>query len=166
MHVIFLEDDPLNSVVVNKDTREVVYNIITPFSLATHKTTIYNAQGLEVAYYKRQTFAPNEISYHGQVLPASDWLQRDGIFSRRVCSSRRFMSPDGRTYKWKQLNGKSKFQLIDCETEQVVAESYGTRYGILSEERDMDIEVSDAVVPILDVIVLSFIILEKKRRDR
>ncbi|KAI0350078.1 hypothetical protein OH77DRAFT_1413677 [Trametes cingulata] len=162
MHVIFLSNDPVNSVVVNKDTREVLYNIVTPFSLMTHKTTIYDRQGQEVAYYKRRTLEPDEIRLRGRVLDVSGWLQREGVFS----NSRRFTAPNGRTYKWKELGGSSKFQLVDVQTRQTVALSYGSRIGIFSSPRDMGIEVSDALISILDAIVLSFIIMEQKRRER
>ncbi|KAI0352654.1 hypothetical protein OH77DRAFT_1460007 [Trametes cingulata] len=162
MHISFLTNNPINSVVVNKTTREVLYNIVTPASFVTHKTTIRDGQGQEVAYYKRQTLDPDEIKFRGRVLYVNEWLQRDGLFSY----SRRFTAPNRRTYKWKELDGASNFQLVDVQTSQIVASSYGYREGSFSAPRDMSIDVSDAVIPILDAIVLSFIIMEKKRIER
>lgn len=56
-------------------------------------------------------------------------------------------------------------QLVDHHTKQVVARSRYTRSSLWSSKR-ISIEVDPQVVPVLDAILLSFIICEKDRRDQ
>ncbi|KAI0352653.1 hypothetical protein OH77DRAFT_1428382 [Trametes cingulata] len=160
MHAVFTSYSPVNSRVVERDTGEVLYNITTPLSVLLHETTMYDGRGHAIATYRRQV-GPDEITYRGETRYVSDWLCKEDLFSR----TRMLTAPNGRKYRWEDLLGRSKFRLVDCETGEVVAEAYGSLFGILADPRNMGIEVSDAGVEILDVIVLSFIILEKERRD-
>ncbi|KAI0352656.1 hypothetical protein OH77DRAFT_780383 [Trametes cingulata] len=161
MHVIFLSNDPLSSVVQDQETNRVLYEIETPFSVKVQTTTVRDARGQEVAFFKRG-WTRDEVHVYGETRLVSDWLYKKKILS----SSRRFDAPNGRTYSWKQGWSTSKFTLTDCETEQVVAQSHGAKSGVFSSPSKMGIEVQDEVVPILDAILVSFIILEKRRIDQ
>ena len=57
-------------------------------------------------------------------------------------------------------------QLIDLQTNRVAAETHSANLGIISTPRYMRIEVGPDLVPFLDIVVISFIICEKKRRER
>lgn len=54
-------------------------------------------------------------------------------------------------------------QLVDDQTQQLVAKSSGARSVLRPSDR-MSLEISPQAVPILDAVVLSFIICEKNRR--
>ena len=81
MNVNFLSNNPLNSVVEDAATGRVLYNIVTPFKVGKRMTTIYDASGHEVAVYKHR-WGHDQIELRGQKMDASDWLAKDGIFTR------------------------------------------------------------------------------------
>ncbi|EIW59720.1 uncharacterized protein TRAVEDRAFT_28750 [Trametes versicolor FP-101664 SS1] len=158
MEVAFLTDDPLDSVVIDALSGDTLYTIKTSPKLAFGKrtTTVCDAQGRAIAQYRRR-WVQDQVELNGVAKNVNSWLPRDGPFS----SSRGFLAPNGRTYVWKRLWGQSRFQLIDRQTDQVVAQSEGA-----SPTRCMGIEFLSAVAPILDTLVLSFIICEDDRRDQ
>ncbi|KAI0643139.1 hypothetical protein C8Q79DRAFT_981791 [Trametes meyenii] len=163
MDVLFLSNHPLESTVVDAATGEVVYTINTPFNLGSRTTTVRDAHGKHIAELNLRSFGHDRVQLYGETRNVSEWLPRDGIFT----SSRRLVAPDGRCYVWKKRMRKSHFTLLDCQTNQVVVETHGASFrGMFSgNSRKMGLHVSPEVTPIMDVIVLSFIYCEKKRRD-
>ncbi|KAL1950054.1 hypothetical protein VTO73DRAFT_5176 [Trametes versicolor] len=160
MQIAFLSNNTLNSVVVDAGTGQRLYNICTPYGVGKRKTTIHDAWGRTVAKYKRR-WGRDQIELYGMTRSVSSWLPSDSLFT----SSKRFVAPNGRTYIWKKLWGKSKFKLVDHHTKQVVARSRYTRSSLWSSKR-ISIEIDPQVVLVLDAIILSFIICEKDRRDQ
>ncbi|EIW59725.1 uncharacterized protein TRAVEDRAFT_28753 [Trametes versicolor FP-101664 SS1] len=160
MQLDFLSNSPLNSAVVDAATGETLYTISTPRTLGTRATTVCDAAGKTVALYRRH-WGRGEVELHGVTRDVSSWLVSDGVFS----SSKRFVAPDGRTYVWKKQWGTSEFELVDDQTQQLVAKSSGARSVLRPSDR-MSLEISPQAVPILDAVVLSFIICEKNRRGK
>ncbi|KAJ8482663.1 hypothetical protein ONZ51_g5199 [Trametes cubensis] len=162
MEIAFLSNDPLESVVVDAETGDILYSISTPPSTGTRKTTIYDSRGQKLAQYKRRpVWEHDQVMLHGETKDVSDWLRRDGLFT----NAKKFVAADGKWYVWKHLWGTSRMELVDCQTNQVVAKSHGARIGCSSTSRRMGIRVSPKATPFLDAILLSFIICEKKRRE-
>lgn len=58
------------------------------------------------------------------------------------------------------------FQLVDCITKAVIAESHRSKFGWFGPPRRMNIDISSKGVPTLDVIVVSFLVMEQTRREQ
>ncbi|KAI0767449.1 hypothetical protein C8Q74DRAFT_1172399, partial [Fomes fomentarius] len=163
VEVSFLNDDPMNSDVVNSATGERLYDITTPFTLGRSKTTLRDGQGQVVAVYTRG-WRENSVTYLGQTRDVSDWLQKTLALPRRTLSYWTFTAPNGKVYKWKQTAFSRSFEVTDTQTHAIVALTHSATLGILSPKRYMRIELNAELMPFLDAFVLSFVICEGKRR--
>lgn len=57
-------------------------------------------------------------------------------------------------------------QLVDRQTHTTVAESHRKKYGFLGgNQRPMNLEITPQVVEYLDLVLVTFVIVEKLRRD-
>jgi len=108
------------------------------------------------------SFGPDMVSVNGKKLtPISEFLVED----KKSRSSWTFVAPDGGEYKWKLDSGE--FTLIECKSNTVVARSHNRKLGLLSgKPHPMSLDIMQQAIPLLDVVVLSFIIVEKKKRSR
>ncbi|KAI0670981.1 hypothetical protein C8Q78DRAFT_1033227 [Trametes maxima] len=161
MNVTFTSSSMTNSTIINTATRNVLFELSNPFSLALDTITMYDPQKQVIAIYK-EGWVSDDITYQGQTRPLYHWLYKDNIFS----NSRKFVAVNGKTYKWDDR------ELIDCQTKEVVAKAHRVRWGILSEPRKLNIDVTSNVIPILDAIVFTFVVCEmlgtrrRRRRER
>ena len=87
MNVSFVNDDPLNSDVVDSATGQLLYDITTPFTLGTSKTTVRDAQGQIVAVYKHG-WGTDKMTFLGETRDIDEWLPTRDFFSRWVVRSR------------------------------------------------------------------------------
>ncbi len=83
MEVAFLNNDPLDSVVIDALSGDTLYTISTSPKLAFGKrtTTICDAEGRAIAQYKRR-WVQDQVELNGVAKNVSSWLPRDGAFSR------------------------------------------------------------------------------------
>ncbi|KAI0752731.1 hypothetical protein C8Q80DRAFT_1147933 [Daedaleopsis nitida] len=159
LKVTFKRDDPLDSDVVDGATGRALFTTATRWKLGKSTTTISDAQQRVVAEYENNWTAGYEkVTYRGEAKRASEWLPR--VDSRS--SSRRLTAPDGRTFLWEEES--KAFKLVDAQSKVTVAKSRNAGRDGLLRKRQMGIDVNAELVPFLDVIVLSFIMLEAAAR--
>ncbi|KAI0752719.1 hypothetical protein C8Q80DRAFT_471013 [Daedaleopsis nitida] len=96
----------------------------------------------------------------------ADWLPKKNPLSR----TRILVGSDGERYHWKQTTnwGRAALKLINPHTSCAIAEVRSARSGtgLFSKDRRMALLIQPEATPMLDVIVLSFIILDQIRREQ
>ncbi|EJF55880.1 hypothetical protein DICSQDRAFT_175405 [Dichomitus squalens LYAD-421 SS1] len=147
-------DRPLNSVVVNTATYQVLYDIKTPHLLGGSLTTVRDATGDIVATYETSAYT-HELTIGGERRGLNEWLEREHTFSL----SRRMHAPNGRQYAW--TRSKYTWSVTDCETGQVIAMS---RSASKVDGTKFTVDILEDGLPILDAIVTAFAILEARAK--
>ncbi|TBU23540.1 hypothetical protein BD311DRAFT_673719 [Dichomitus squalens] len=160
MNISWTSRKLFNSGVVDNASGQIVFNIHTPFSLGPRVTTIADARGQVMAEYKHR-LGYDTVTYQGQTHLVSDSLPKDGFLS----TSRSLHAPNGKTYVWKETTGGGS-KLVDQQTDATVVETHTANLGIFSARHNVGIEADAAIVPYLDLFVLSFLICERGRRAR
>ncbi|KIJ26187.1 hypothetical protein M422DRAFT_272763 [Sphaerobolus stellatus SS14] len=92
------------------------------------------------------------FTYRGKKLKVSDFLPRQGLIMTRT-----FVASDGKQYKWKG-DSLRKFKLYD-PSENLVVESHKQHQGVFHKAQDYNVDVSPPGIPILDDIIVTFIIM-------
>ncbi|KAF9466257.1 TonB box-containing protein [Collybia nuda] len=103
------------------------------------------------------------IGERGFGMLAASFLYKCGTFS----TSRYLIGDDGAEYRWKMIRGIG-WVLMCCDTDEEIA-----RYshvlveeGLFAGEKRTVLRVQPLCTIDIDLVVLSFVIMEKKRRDR
>jgi len=93
---------------------------------------------------------------------AKDFLYKRNQFSR----SRYFLGNDGQEYRWKLA--RNGIRLTECSTNKTVARFVRGQkgQGIFSGQRKACLRIYPALILDIDLVVLSFLIMEKKRCDQ
>ncbi|KAI0632037.1 hypothetical protein C8Q77DRAFT_1158716 [Trametes polyzona] len=155
MHLVFASNSPTNSPVVDSETGQLLFSVSTPHSL-TPVTTVTDSQGGAVGEYKRG-WIHDEVVYKGQSRHLSDWLVKNSVFSRR----RKFEAPNGKKYEWQWGRLMSNdLKMVDCDTGKLVAQGLRKEFKLFSQSQKLSIEVTPDGAPIMDAIVLTFVICE------
>ncbi|KAI6124348.1 hypothetical protein EDD17DRAFT_1511117 [Pisolithus thermaeus] len=100
------------------------------------------------------------LRLYGDEMKTKDFTPRHGLLRNK----RVFKGPDGPLYRW-----EAEFSVVhlsrDGETRQKLAKSHRRNLGIIGARRDPYLEVSEELEHMLDMIVLTFIYIEKLRMD-
>ncbi|EIN07834.1 hypothetical protein PUNSTDRAFT_135350 [Punctularia strigosozonata HHB-11173 SS5] len=156
MNVSFTRDSVENATIVDSATgREI-------FELSTHSstTTLRDIQsGVVVGAVEWHTFHKNRVTIRDERAELDEWLHT----ASWLHSSRTFRAPNGIEYKWKGSDGK--WHLIDQNSAFTVVQSHNAHSGILHKAQRMNLDVDASVLPFLDVIVLTYAIMEKMDRE-
>ncbi|KAF9532276.1 hypothetical protein CPB83DRAFT_807517 [Crepidotus variabilis] len=110
--------------------------------------------------YRYHSFNPSRIKYNGQDQPVSTFFSKYTFYSRE----RTFTGADGREYSWK-LNQRV-CKLFIKGTETLVAAFHRKRFGFFVEPRPASLEIMPEGEHMIDLIVLTFIYVEKLRKDK
>ncbi|KAF8589954.1 hypothetical protein K439DRAFT_1628166 [Ramaria rubella] len=167
MNVSFLHNDPYNSDIVNSSDGRPLYQVQTPFKLGSRVTHVRRIEqgGMQqvVAEVHWHHFSSTMVTFCGRgpesTMPLDDFLRKEGVFS----TSREFTGVDGKPYKWSA--GLEKFTLTDKQANAVVAESHRHKFGVFGDARKLNIDIHPQGMHNLDVIIVTFIIMEIKRRN-
>ncbi|TBU63538.1 hypothetical protein BD310DRAFT_1035738 [Dichomitus squalens] len=157
-HVIsFLEDDPLRSDVVSAASGETLYSITTEaVGLRKDTTILRDAQGNVFAGWEQKSFRRDQVTFHGVRCKLSEWLRKKTILS----STRVLVAPDGEEFHWKEK--PTTFELVSTRTRTPIARSHNAHSAV---GQLLGLSVAPSAVPMLDAILLSFVILEQRRRE-
>ncbi|KIJ07880.1 hypothetical protein PAXINDRAFT_60208, partial [Paxillus involutus ATCC 200175] len=99
-------------------------------------------------------FQSDEIRFGGQVIKADDMLTW-----RWFSSTRHFIGPDGRAYKWK-LRSSNLNCLQHEDSQDELAKYHNRNLGIRSPSHPPYLEISPSVTHILDYIIVTFVYIE------
>ncbi|KAG1818737.1 uncharacterized protein BJ212DRAFT_107875 [Suillus subaureus] len=166
MKLTFKPPHVRNTVITNEQGH-VLYSTSTSFSFGTRETVVkkhvpneFNIGRVEsseiLAKIEWHTFTSTVIEYAGMNLATSQFIPTKGILGRR----RVFRGPDGHLYKWKI--GPRECILMLGATE--VARHHPLNLGFKKAGHEAYLEVFSPVEHMVDLVVLTFIYVEKLRR--
>ena len=129
MNVSFLENNPINSVIVDSSDGRPLYEVQTPWKLSNRITTMRRLKsgvapgaGEIIAEIHWRTLGSSTIMLYGSTMRIKDWLKKDGMLSSCVTycelgfqlihplSRSRILTASGNSYKWS--HGSGKFTVI------------------------------------------------------
>jgi Family of unknown function (DUF6593) len=90
MNVSFIENNPLNTVIVDSSNGQPLYEVTTPWKLASRTTTIRRLKpGIapsegEVIAEVRSAWGSRTITLYGSTMHVNDWLRKEKLFSSCV----------------------------------------------------------------------------------
>ncbi|KAG2337051.1 hypothetical protein BDR05DRAFT_895856 [Suillus weaverae] len=166
MKLTFKPPHVRNTLITNEQGH-VLYSTSTSFSFDTRVTVVkkhvpneFNIGKVEsseiLAEIEWHTFSSSVIKYNGMNLVTSQFIPTKGILGRR----RVFRGPDGLLYKWKI--GPRECILMHDGVE--VARHHPLNLGFRKAGHEAYLEVFSPVEHMVDLVVLTFIYVEKLRR--
>jgi Family of unknown function (DUF6593) len=91
MNVSFLQDDPLNTVIVDSSNGQPLYEVDTPLKAGTRTTTVRRSkpgvasgEGQIIAAIRWRALGSSTITLYGTTMRIKDWLTKTGVFSSYV----------------------------------------------------------------------------------
>ncbi|KAI3601663.1 hypothetical protein WG66_009035 [Moniliophthora roreri] len=180
----------LNATYTDTSTGRVIYKVTTPSApIVTGSTTISKVLPADIGLPRRDSDRdgeePNEerfaslgridwrtlhsssIKILDQEMETKHFLRRDGRAGKLFGRNRVFTAPDGREYKWILGSHTSKLVLNDGNDIDVAKyhrENLGN-LGIIEEKRRGVLEIYPAGEHMVDLILVTFVYVEKVRRD-
>jgi len=108
------------------------------------------------------TIRSSRIIYGGFEVPMSDFIPSQGPFSHQ----RVFAVPvEGRSFKWTLGVWRSTLELNDG-SQTPVARGHRSNIGILGKPRQACLEIFPGFEHLVDIILVTYIFIEKLRKDR
>jgi hypothetical protein len=91
MNVSFLQNHPLDTVIINSADGRPLYEVKTPWKLASRTTTIQRTdpgmaagEGETVAEIHWNSWGSSKISFLGSTMRMDEFLRQDGMWSKYV----------------------------------------------------------------------------------
>ncbi|KAH9481507.1 hypothetical protein JR316_0006034 [Psilocybe cubensis] len=170
--VLMLErDNPCNTTIVNNETGELMYTVTTVHEKDSF-TYLKDAKGGHIAHWKWRDIRSDVLTMgDAKPIPAGDWLQKSMVpFSSTVS----FKDNKKRTFKWKNVEGGGQMELYSSEDKKnpVAAFLKSLDYKDRTVDppvpvhRDATLTLVGQAQEIINLVVISFLILEKKRRSK
>ncbi|KAG8708876.1 hypothetical protein FRC08_018660 [Ceratobasidium sp. 394] len=147
---------PTNTVLTDPEGT-VVYEIKTPFKVGETETTI-TRQGRTVAVIQWKVLARSTLAMGGETKFIKEVFPKPKAFS----SSRIYTTADGQQLKWKSSR---KLYCVVPDTGLNIATYYRNGFYLFSSEKST-LDIAPAGLPLADILVVTWVIAEKKARDR
>ncbi|KAF9233679.1 hypothetical protein BU15DRAFT_66387 [Melanogaster broomeanus] len=106
-------------------------------------------------------YGSSTFRINGQEMQTSDFLPRHGIRGRK----RTFTGPDGLPYRWDMLSKVVVLSRNDGSRTEVARYHRGS-LGLIGIKKKPHLDVDPDVMHMLDLIVLTFVYVEKLRKDK
>ncbi|KAI6101919.1 hypothetical protein F5141DRAFT_1136393 [Pisolithus sp. B1] len=182
MRLILSSEGVRNTTMTNEDG-QVLYKTSTPFRFGARTTTLYKVTVWRaIGEIEWHSIGPScECDSSGQAMMTDTFIPRHGIRGRK----RTFEGPDGLPYRWDMdfkfvrvctcpkvchdspaLTGFCTQLSRNDATRQELARFHRQRIGIIGSRREPYLDVDLALKHMLDMVVLSFIYVEKLRMDK
>ncbi|KAI6017392.1 hypothetical protein PISMIDRAFT_414729 [Pisolithus microcarpus 441] len=169
MRLVLSDEGVRNTVITNEDG-QVLYKTSTPFRFGSRTTTLYkvvpneNPEDMQdnfesIGEIEWHVIGSSVLRLHGKEMKSKQFMPRHGLLRKK----RTFTGPDGRSYRWEA--GFSVVHLSRDGERQELARSHRRNLGIIGARRDPYLEVNEELEHMLDVVVLTFIYVEKLRMD-
>ncbi|KAF9232115.1 hypothetical protein BU15DRAFT_81582 [Melanogaster broomeanus] len=168
-----LSSESVRNTVMTNETGQVLYKSFHPFKLGKLGTTTIrkirpNTDPLDVrdnfdvmGEIEWRLFGSSTFRINGQEMQTSDFLPRHGITGRK----RTFTGPDGLPYRWDMLFDVVVLSRDDGSRTEVARYHRGT-LGIIGPKKKPHLDVDPDVMHMLDLIILTFVYVEKLRKDK
>ncbi|KAG1718611.1 hypothetical protein EDD22DRAFT_983527 [Suillus occidentalis] len=136
----------------------ILYKTNTPFGFFTRTTTIHKGSEI-IAEIEWNSWSSSLFRFNGTEVEAENFISMGGYINKKFV----FTGPDGRSYRW---DLQHKLVLSRNETLRTeVARYHRATLGIIGRKREATLEVSPGVVHMMDTIIITFIYVEKLRRE-
>ncbi|KAG2070042.1 hypothetical protein BDR04DRAFT_658586 [Suillus decipiens] len=170
-----LSSEHVRNTVITNEQGQIIYKISTPFRLVGVRTTtirkIKPNDSDDLYYTHDQFYVLGEIEWHksasskfrsgGTEVETNDFIQKRGLLGRKHV----FIGPDKCSYRW-DLKSKVVVLSRDDASRMEVARLHTATLGIMGRKRKaMWLEVSPEVAHMMDTIIITFIYVEKLRKD-
>ncbi|KAG9104696.1 hypothetical protein FRC06_000083 [Ceratobasidium sp. 370] len=141
----------------NKWVYTLLEKVTTPFGIYDRETTI-KKRGETIATIQWKVFGKDTLTMDGGTSPIKEVLPRPRVFS----TSRVYTCADGQQFKWKD---SKKLYCVSEDTGLNLATYYRNPFYLLSS-RKSTLDISSSGTPFADILVVTWVIMEKKARDR
>ncbi|KAF9463421.1 hypothetical protein BDZ94DRAFT_610006 [Collybia nuda] len=179
MNLHLSSPSPLNATYSN-DAGQVIYKVDTPLKLGREITTIKRVIPNDIAdsendevdmrdrfgflgQIEHKAIASSVIKFGGAEIETKDYFRKEGWGS--YGRHRVFTGPDDREYKWILGSWASKLVLNDGK-KTPIARFRQKSYGIFGRAHSARLEIEPAGEGIMDTILITFVYIEKTRKDR
>ncbi|GJE88095.1 hypothetical protein PsYK624_041780 [Phanerochaete sordida] len=147
-----------------------LYTISTPRRFPRKATTITKAvlddkgrptgESEELATIHWHCFRNSQLVYNDKITDINDFMPSQGMFRRTRCLT----APDGKSYRWK----------MGCHTSHLEVDEVTGEHSVVARMRQRNIlrgtkpvlEIDELSVDLLDLVVVTWVFVEQKRRDR
>ncbi|KAF9463420.1 hypothetical protein BDZ94DRAFT_1258757 [Collybia nuda] len=181
MNLHLSDRSPINATYFNDDG-QAIYKVETPIRLGTRTSTITrvipndatpnDGDGDEVdmrdrfgflAQIEHKPFSSSVIKFGGIETEVKHYFRKEGWswYGR----DRVFTGPDGKEYRWLLQSWSSKLVLNDAARTRV-AKFRTKSYGIIGKAHPARLEIQPIGEAIMDTILVTFIHIEKTRKDK
>ncbi|KAG2077835.1 hypothetical protein BDR04DRAFT_1064671, partial [Suillus decipiens] len=166
MIVFTLSTEFIRNTDITNERGQIIYRTYTPYRLIGRTTTIYkirpnisqfNVLG-EIEWHK---FASSKFRSGGMEVETKAFIPKRGLWGR----TRVFIGPDRRPYRW-DLKSRVVVLSRDDGFRMEVARFHRATLGIRGRKRKAMLEVSPEVAHMMDTVIMTFIYVEKLRRDK
>ncbi|KAH7925699.1 hypothetical protein BV22DRAFT_1064496 [Leucogyrophana mollusca] len=169
MKLTFTSSDVQNADVINDDGL-YIYKIDTPFSFFQSLAKPTTISKVSIHEGARVVSPAGEIEWHkwsssiirfgGHEMQTSLFIPSRGFTGL----THYFTGHDGRPYKWK-LGPDACTLKRDDASEAIVARFHHANHGIMKPKHDAYLEVWPDIIHMVDLVLVTFIYVEKLRRD-
>ncbi|KAG1754297.1 hypothetical protein EDB19DRAFT_1844116 [Suillus lakei] len=167
-----LSTENVRNTVITDEQGQVIYKTDTPFKFGGRTTTIQKIKPNDDQSHMRDHFdvmgeiewhkiASSKFRFRGTEVETKAFIPRKGLLGRK----RIFTGPDGRPYRW-DLQFKVVVLSRDDGSRTEVARFHRATLGIIGKKRKATLEVSPEVAHMMDSVIMTFIYVEKLRRDK
>ncbi|KAI5989989.1 hypothetical protein EDD15DRAFT_2198335 [Pisolithus albus] len=170
MHLTLSSEGVRNTTMTNENG-QVLYKTSTPHRFGTRTTTLHKVEPntdpddmrdhLEaIGEIEWNLMGPSVMRLYGQEMMTNSFIPSHGVTGRK----RTFTGPDGLPYRF-WLGIGTQLSRNDA-TSQELARSHTRSLGITGPRRDPFLDIDPSLMHMLDMVVLTFIYVEKLRRDK
>jgi len=168
--ILTLSSESVRNTVFTDERGLPVYKSTTPFRLGTRSTTISRQVSSEsrsedpievMGRIDWRCFGSSIFTIGGQRLESNAFLPRHGFFGNK----RTFTGPDGRRYRW-DMNYRDVVLSLDDTSKTEIARYHRATLGIIGKRRSACLEIASDAEHMLDLVVLTFIYVEKLRMEK
>ncbi|KAF8802958.1 hypothetical protein BYT27DRAFT_7049005, partial [Phlegmacium glaucopus] len=178
MHLYLSTNDPWNATWCNNEG-QVIYKSESPmcFTLGPRLITIKRIlpPNVDNEHAMRDSFShlaeidysyffTSRIRYNGIDMATTEFFRKSGGWGLSG-RNRVFKGPDGKEYEWQPGRWVCKLYLKEG-SKPLVASYHRRRLGIIGDARPASLEISPQGQHMVDLIVVTFIFVEKLRTDR
>ncbi|KAI9567866.1 hypothetical protein HD554DRAFT_2104178 [Boletus coccyginus] len=167
--ILTLSSQSVRNTVFTDEHGLPVFKSDTPFSLGFRTTTISRQTSnttmedpIEVmGRINWRYFGSSIFTIGGTRLESNAFLPRHGFFGTK----RTFTGPDGHHYRW-DMHTRDVTLSLDDASQTEIARYHRATLGIIGKRRSAYLEIAPQAEHMLDLVILTFIYVEKLRMDK
>ncbi|TFK64519.1 hypothetical protein BDN72DRAFT_846505 [Pluteus cervinus] len=177
MKLTLSDTDHLNATYTQENGTSL-YQVVTPSGhgqrdmvAAIRKAVPESDQGTSADRYASlaqvefHVLVPSVFRIDGKELKTTVFFKNGGPTAESLGSSRKFVGPDGKEYKW-ILGEKAPSLVLNDDPRIVVAKFQEKQHRIFSKSRLAFLEISSVGMHMVDLIFVTFVYIETLRKEK